>query len=598
MKKCQKCGVENKDDCRFCKECGNAFDFSAEKAAAEEHIKELAGYRFRPVPDEEIQALLHKKTPFAEKLILTLAASALIIGAVCLVCNVRGGQRSGQLTILSDNGKITFLCGGEPIEGSLKNIAQCELSADETAGYAINQKGVLYTITGKGVEKTTKNAVSAMLSPEGDSLLYTDKSGVSWLCTMKNGKSKKISHSLDMSTAVFSPDGKTLAYNDEEDGSLYIFRKGDSEKLDDNVTALAVSDGGKRIYAAGTPEKPELPEKPDSSDFDSYDLYKDACDIYDDLLKEYSNALQSYQEEESFMLYYYPSCKAEKRALLCDNASESCYFNEDISEIVFRTADDSTLWCKKGGKAETISKISLSPFTDSDHYSTADYRATVYSTGSLLGLGYTNSFDTLVYVDKKGKSECIAKDIGNPQLPDYSDNGRNICFINSERNLCIADTKKGNSRKVWSSVVSFAADSDFGTIYVLQQGGDLYILKEMGSGKYGGLFVDSNVIQIFKAPSGGVYYLRKDKKNGTELRYSKNSHSSEAIECEKGFSPASVRCYDSFALYTAYNPEKKQFRTYISEKGSNKFKKCTDSIITEPVKSSGFEKYEVNFNEQ
>ena len=61
MKKCQKCGVENKDDSRFCKECGNAFDFSAEKAAAEEHIQELAGYRFRPVPDEEIQSLLHKK---------------------------------------------------------------------------------------------------------------------------------------------------------------------------------------------------------------------------------------------------------------------------------------------------------------------------------------------------------------------------------------------------------------------------------------------------------------------------------------------------------------------------------------------------------
>lgn len=597
MKKCQKCGTENKNDSRFCRECGNAFNFPPEKAPAEDSTRELSGYRFRPVPDEEIQALLHQKTPFAEKLILTLAALALIIGAVCLIFGVRSSQRSGQLTMLSENEKITFLCGGKPVEGSLKDIADCELSADGTAGYAINQKGVLYTITGSGVEKAGKNAVSAILSPEGDSLLYTDKKGVSRLCTIKNGKIREISDSLDISTAVFSPDGKTLAYN-EEDGSLYIFRRGDPEKLDDNAAALAVSDGGKRIYAAAVPEKPESPEKPDPDDFDSYDLYKDACDIYDDLLKEYDNAMLAYKEGDSFSIYYYPSCKAEKRALLCDNAAKSCYFNEDISEIVFNTADDSTLWCKSGDEAETISKISLFPFTDCGSYSTASHRAVVYNTDSLLEMGYTSSFDTLVYVDKKGKSECIAKDVKNFQLPDYSDSGRNICFINSEENLCIADTKKGSSMKIWSSVVSFAADGDFGTIYVLQQGGDLYVLKEMSSGEYGGLFVDSNVIQIFKAPYGGIYYLRKDKEKGTDLRYSKNSHSSEAIKCEKGYNAASVRCYDSFALYTAYNPEKKKFRTYISKKGGRDFDVCIgSSVITEPVETAGFEKYEVSNNE-
>ena len=564
MKKCVKCGAENSSESRFCKACGAELTESPEPALNEQ--KELSGYSFRPVPDEEIQALVNRKTPFAEKVLASVLAFAVVAGLTFMVCDVRGDQRQAvQIDMICGKNKSIFLYNGERIDGSVRgDVEYCVTSADGSAAYAIGTDGKIYAICKDGVEKIGKDAEDAKISPKGNYIFYVNSENDGYLYNVKKDKSEKISSDVDINTAVFSPDGKTLAFNKTGSGDLCIYDGGDCKKIDEGVACAAVSDGAKRLYATSYVAEPEAPEKPDASDYEDYDRYKAAYDEYNELYEQYQEALEkydSYMSGEDISLYYYPSLNADKRTELTDELLYGAEFNENISQVVFRETDGRTYFCEKDSEPKRISKESLFPcsYNDMSYYCGIN-AGEIIGSDSLLNMSY-RSEDALWYVDRKGDADKIDGDISAYYGVCISENGEKLCYINEDGKLLLTDAQTGESDRIAKDVNDFIPEKGFDAFYVLDKDDNLYYIKKNGNKEK----IDRDVYSICEAPSGGIYYITDDHDLyfAEKTKSEKIDGSGNVMEVESG---------ERSAMYYVKDSKKDKTATCVSVKGDEDFK--------------------------
>lgn len=562
MKICRSCGCENADECRFCKECGTAFGEIA--AETQDGVKKLSDYSFRPVPDEEIQALVHRKTPLAEKILCGVIALAIFLGIILMVFNVRGDQRqTAQIEMLCGKNKSIFLYNGERLDGSVgDDVEYCVTSADGSAAYAIGDDGKIYAISKNGVEKIGKDAESAVIAPKGNYIFYVDSDNDGFLYNVKKNKSEKVSSDVEILTAVFSPDGKTLVFN-RLGGGMYLYDGGDCEKIDSGVACAAVSDRAKRLYAVSYLAEPDAPEKPNASDYEDYDAYKEAFDAYSELYEAYEKALEKYEEyldREDISLYYYPAAKADKRTELTDELLYGAEFNGNVSQVIFRESDGRTYFCEKDSEPERISKESVFPCSYGDmSYYCGINAGEIIDRDSLLNMNY-RSEDALWYVDKSGEAEKIDSGIASYTSFRLSDNGKKLCYVNEDGKLYLTDAKGGDSDRIAKDVNSFIAENSLKAFYVLDKDGDLYYIKKNGDKEK----IDSDVYTICEAPSGGIYYITDDY----------DLYFAEKAESEKINGSGNVMKVESgerFAMYYTNDSKKGKSATYVSVKGDENF---------------------------
>ena len=560
MKNCVKCGAENSGESRFCKKCGAELTETAPAENVGE--KELAGYSFRPVPDEEIRALVNRKTPLWEKILMTVIAFIIIFGLTFMVCDVRGNQRQkSQIEMLCGKNKTIFLCNGEKVDGSAdEDVEYFVSSADGTAAYAIGGSR-LYAVTKDGVEKISKNAESAVISPKGNYIFYTDGEKEGYLYNVKKNKSEKIVSGVEAGTAVFSPDGETLVFN-KADG-MYLYDGGDCEKIDSGVACAAVSDGAKRLYAVSYASEPEAPEKPNASDYEEYDDYRAAYDAYSELYEDYEKALEEYEDYyygKNICLYYYPSADADKRTKLTDEMLYGAEFNKDISQVVFRDYDGRTYFCKKGGEPERISKDTIYPcsYNDTSFYCGISANE-IIGRDSLLNMSYRGG-DELWYVDRNCSAEKIDDDISSYTALKISDSGKKVCYADDDGRLYLTDVKSGDSERIAKDVLDYVAEDSMKAFYILDTEGTLYYVKSSGYREK----LDKDVYMICSAPSGGIYYLTDDndlyfaEKDKTE----KIDGSGNVLKIESG---------EWFAMYYYEDSRKNDSATCVSGNGDSEF---------------------------
>lgn len=561
MKKCVKCGAENNDESRFCKACGA--ELTEAPVAELNEQKELSSYSFRPVPDEEIRALVNRKTPLAEKVLTSVLAFAVVVGLTVMVCDVRGDQKkSDQLEIICSDDKAVFIYNGERLDGSVKDVSYVVPSADETAAYIITNDDDLYCASEKGVKKVSKNAEGAEISSNGRYIFYTGEEQEGYIYNVKKDKSEKIASDADADTAVFSPDGETLVFN-KLGGGMYLYDGGDCEKIDSGVSCAAVSDGARRLYAVSYAVEPEAPEKPQASDYDEYDDYKAAYDEYDRLYEKYQEALEEYNSFISggeVSLYYYPSANADKRAELTDALLYGAEFNSDISQVVFRETDGRTYFCEKDGEPEKISKESLCPvsYNDISWYCGTNGNE-VIGRDNLLNMNYRGE-DSLWYVDRKGEADKIGRDIASYTSICLSESENKLCYVNEDAKLVLTDAKTGESDKIAKDVNTFIPEKDLGAFYVLDKDGKLYYIKKNGDKEK----IDRDVYTVCAAPSGGVYYITDDQ----DL-YFAEKEKSEKIDGSGNV--MKIESGERFAMYCVKDGKKDKYATYVSAKGDEDF---------------------------
>lgn len=486
---------------------------SAEKT---ENIQneELAGYSFRPVPDEEIQALVHHKTPLAKKIILYAIVLAFLLGFTYMVCDVRGINHKNQIEMLSKGNKTIVLWNGERLDSSISgDIVRTVESQDVTSVIALTEDNELYLITKKGIEKISKDCENAKISMNGRFVLFSENDSV-FLYNIKKDKSEKIDEDVDMDTAVLSPDGKSVAYNKNGESILYLRNDSETKEVDSGVRCIGISNDARYMYSVEYYAEPIAPEeeyeKPNASDYDEYDEYKEAYDNYSKYYDEYNEKLEEYEsfDYEDVSLYYYKSAQNSNRKKIDDlnelSSVISYYFNENFSQLVY-TNDGKTFYSKKGESGEKISKSMIVPAeinsASSDFF---DYtgEAVVLYEDSLLNREYYG--DALYYVDRKGNADKIDNNISSYEL---SADGTKVCYIDINGRFYISDTQTGDDRnRLVKDVRCFTAEDNFSEFYCIDNENNLWYVKDNGRKER----IDRDVDTISKAPDGGVYYISDD----------------------------------------------------------------------------------------
>ncbi len=603
MKKCISCGCENEDSVAFCKECGaecvkeKIEVFPQAKAVAEDGSMEVGGFRFRPVPDEEIRALVNRKTSTASKIAAGAVSIALIAGFTAMVVNVRASQRPNQMDMIIREDKTVFLLNGECVDGSVDTASEYEYSEahDESAAVFHNLKsGKLYAVTKDGVERIAKDAEEAYISVYGDYILYTDEDGDGYSYNVKKGKKEKISGGFQLESAVASPDGETVVFNKKGDDSLYLYEDGECEKIGSGLKAVSVSDNAKHLYAVEYLAEPTLPEgveKPDSSDYEEYDDYKKAYDEY----KEYEEKLEEQMEEysefdsEDVSLYYLPKANEDKAVKLEKhfNAFSSIYLNGDFSEIVYCNTDGETYYSKKGKDAERISKNSLTPacWYSSDMIMLSSKASMLDDNGSLLGRAYIdagvefswfsfadeedretyNEGSAIYYVDKKGDVDSIDDDIDVTSIV-LSENGKKIYYLDNDSKLYVSDTETGDDReRIGKDIIHYVVEDDFSGVYAVDIDGNFYYISDDGEKDR----IDKQINYFCTAPDGGVYYTDNDDK----LYKAEKGEKGDRIAKDVEYVESGNRCI----YYLKYDDEDSDiFEVYVSDDGKDFERVCKD----------------------
>lgn len=542
MKTCVKCSCENENEALFCKECGEAF--SAEAAAScksrgittdKDGFSEIGGFRFRPVPDEEIRALLDRKTSPAVKIAASLILLLLITGLTLMVTMVRGSQRPDQMDIIAGEDKAYFLLNGERIDGSVKGSKlDYDICDSESAAYVLDtEKNKLYAVSGEGIVKVSNDVTAAKISSNGKFILYTDEENKAYIYSIRKEKSEKICSDMYIETAVFSPDGESIAFNKKNSDTLFLYDGKDCEKIDDELVCIGLSDNAKYLYAAEYKAMPSLPEdleKPRPSDYEDYDDYKAAYEDYSKVFEEYEEKLAEYEaaSPSDTAIYLLPKADPDK-SILIDKNADCTYirFNSDLSQIVYHDSEGRTYFSKKGGDSERISKNSLFISVNSKdsryyHVENNAQSFTVLPYESLLNRVYCNKESGDIYfVDKKLECEKTA-DTAVSITVTVSDNERYMYYIDNEDRLYYTDTKTGDERKrLLKDVSSFIPDKNFRGVYAICTDGDLYYVANDGNKER----IDKDIDMIVKAPDGGIYYIDEDNK----LYYAENDKKSDRI---------------------------------------------------------------------
>lgn len=562
MKLCKSCSCENNDTCRFCKQCGAAFD---EAALSPENTLTLEGYSFRPVPDEEIRALVNKKTPLWERLLAFVTVIALLLGITFMTASVRSESLSTKEFEMLGNGnedEYIFLCDGKKVKGSLKGQLAYFSGAGDVR-YAITADYDIYLITEESVEKIGEEAQYSIVSPNGRYIFYTDIYGVGTVYDTAKKEAQELPEKADIASAVFSPDGETLIFNKIGTSEAFLFDGKECNKIGDDIMCLAVANNAKRLYAVTHLAQPQAPVKPEPDDFEEYEVYKEAYDAYKVLYDKYEQELENYEKysngEVSDTLWYYPEADEDKRVKLCDDVYGLCSFNKNVSEIVYYDSSLNTYYCKKGGKPEVIAEEFIVP-VDQGYVSKS-----IYDCDSLLSMNYSSA-DALYYVNSLGKKEKIISGeefiYTNPQ---YSSTGRSFSYVDSEDKLFVAKTKSGKKERIAKDVFSYVAASDrLKAFYVLSNEGELSYVKDSGKSD----FISSDVTRIVEAISGGIYYISEDK------LYFANKGDTEKVELGD-YDIIALESGEDYVLCVAYDKKEDKYITYVSTDDDKGF---TDSF--------------------
>lgn len=247
--KCPICGSENPADARVCESC------EAEFPAGKPKSRKLPLYR--------------KLSKITNKLILPATAAGLLLLILFAIVYVTTDDRNGHYIFVEQNvacftdksGSTTavFVDGkaiGDTIEGS---VTLYWSGLDNTVTlFSANDgdKTFLWTLYGDELTKIAGSDkwTDFVMAASGEGIAYTVEDGrETALCLydVSKNKSTKVQTAAQIESVVLSPDGESLTYVMPENGEKtgYFFDGGKNVRLGRDVRAIALSDGGKYIYA-------------------------------------------------------------------------------------------------------------------------------------------------------------------------------------------------------------------------------------------------------------------------------------------------------------------------------------------------------------
>ncbi|MBQ9957238.1 MAG: hypothetical protein IJO99_06705 [Ruminococcus sp.] len=554
MKNCKDCGCENTAESRFCKKCGALLDSEKPQIVRKDgEVVTINGFSFRPVPDEEIRALLNKKAPLWERIVAFVLVVAMIAGMCAVAVTAKNSHKKVVYDIVSSSMENhMFLRDGKLVEDIEYNGEISDWWCSDNCLYLFSGDNRIYRLYKDSFEVIAENVESYKDSFNGRGLFFCDKEGTGYLYNEDKNKSVKITEDINFFTVAVSPDGETVAYNCNDSEKMWIFDGKKSTCVDKGVSALAVSDDADRLYAVSYVACPVEPEYPDRTQFEDYDAYSEAFKIYETLYDEYEKNLREYElyvQTDIKTLWYYPDGKAGKRKKIADDIYGLCAFDRDIEEIIFYDSDMNTYYRKKNKKTIKLSDEII--MLNGDIVSSAS----VYDTDSLLNTNYIGK-DALYFVDRKGKAKEIISGYQFSFMQiEYSGDKKKFCYDDGSQKIFVADKKTGDKERIAKNVRYYIpADESFDDFYVVNDKSQLSFVKNSGKT----VKLDSNVEEITRAVDKGIYYISDEK-----LFYAYKDKT-EAVELKGGKDLVclSVENYESYVLAICYDNEEECYYTF------------------------------------
>lgn len=433
-----------------------------------------------------------------------IAVAVVVLILLCLIGScVSGGKSSFKLVnqknyyMEADNELLVSLKGEEiEVEEGIYTVQQ---SADGSLTVVKDYEYTLFIAKGNELVEVAEEVYSFHISNGGDAIAYLtdvdDGIGELHLYQVSNAKDTVIDYEVYYKGITLSEDGKSVAYigNCETDswGNLEkyaacVSKNGkESEKVANDATPLALTNGGKHIFYVK-----------------NGNLYMDDTKLDSDI-------------------------------------SSSVHFNQDYTELIY--TEDGTTYYFTAKMKEPV-KVKSGSFsgiyapdnmiqTDNRHGSYYVYYYGVESFNEQLW----NIDGTAYYVYKKGQeTDKLASDIGSYQM---SETGNSILYKKGSKLMYVADfTKSREGEEVVSDLNSyytnFVASKDLKTVYYYDRDEDELCYVKKGESIR---IADDVDVFAYSDKYGVVYFIEDD-----ELYYADKTAKSKKRVCAEEVSGISV----------------------------------------------------------
>ena len=439
--KCKACGADVKATMRFCAACGT----QVEHEPAIEEATAVA-------PEAEKKAYFHIKKIIRFAIIGGAALLAIIV-AVTLLTPAKYDHVKGTIRLDQDGDSICVIANGEisaEIDGRLVSSARnidgtvaAALVANDDKGYDDNPNNhSLYLITDKP-QLISDEASSYCLSASGKAVAYVKAyysyAGTAELWHYSGGVNTKLTSAFNLDCRyAISPDGKTVAYIDDDGGRQtgYIW-DGQTTELGRDIQPLAVSNGAKYIY---------------------------------------------FIRNDAFFVQR--GSNSDSRERLCDSSElTEIYANRDLSQIVYDTGARTFVYTKGGGRqslARGFRNWILPNGTASQMQRSKNVVVSIYGMSGFADTFYRNADNSIVHVNRKYETNNVARN-ASAQL---ANDGKTLIFLRNRGIYKVDGTNaKAEATEIVSeayTVTSFVATYDGKAVFFTNDMDELYYQKGKG----------------------------------------------------------------------------------------------------------------------
>lgn len=539
---CQNCNAKISEDDLFCQNCGckvvieaqNDVDENAKDVSeAAESVKEADNAETpkpaepineeNSVPNDSSEAEAVVGTPdnasfFKRYGALAAVAVLVVIGIiVCFALMSDGGKgftavvTDSPYTVKKDDEALVF-CGTKQIgkvDGLDGYIYKSLYSMDGSIlSFIAGDSGdELYFATKSEVKKIAADVNDYEMAASGNAVAYISDDSL-YLYNIKTAKNEKISNEADY--FVISPDGKCIAYTDEDE-KCHIYSSGKSSDVDGKeIYPVAISDNAKYFY---------------------------------------------YVKNDN--LYVYTGNEDIK--ISNDIGGDYVIANNDCTEIIFYSGSNIYISEKGGDKQKLVSGSSygfsvLLP----ESSRTVAVGACVYYPFDTFDKKVIQA-DSLRYIENKKEwsAEKITSSYYDAIL---SEDGKKLAYIKNDKIYLVNNLQKSlDGEEIADEAVSIYGNGSLSDIYFISEDDEFkYINNKDKSTKIG-----DDVVSALVSPSGDVFFTVEDTYS-TSILYSCSDKSTKK-KVDGGGSVRNLFSRNSDIFFIESDDD--TFNYYILEKG-------------------------------
>ncbi len=403
-----------------------------------------------------------------------------------------------ERTIILKDGKST----GEVILGQVNDEPLRSMDGTVLATLADTATGSdLFVYDGNLLKTVEKNVESALLSVDGSTVLYLTEADALMSYDVKQQISTMIVGIYTGEAFCLSPDGRTIAYNDE-DQNMFIYQDGEKTKYGSHKFPLAISNRGEFVYF-GDYEKESVYVGKKNDAIKLGTLGVDLClnaDHTEVLINSGTEAYTSVKGSEKVKIAASGINDlggfVENQAICCitgslDDSVTGTLPLESFKGMYFLTENGKLCYLNKKRMAVEVAE-NVTEFRVSDD---GDY---VY---------YTNYADVLF----RGETESTKFKALVSMVEDFeiTSNGKG-CYVRTESDELIYIKKDGKGKVISQEIDSMYMSHDdyvFFTEDTTSSGGTLYV-SEGGSQK---TRVDEDVRGVSVTPTATYFYVMEGR---------------------------------------------------------------------------------------